>query len=299
MLSDIRYAIRSLLQSRGFTAAALIALALGIGANTAMFSVVYTVLLKPLPYRQPDRLVWMAIYNKRFKGEIVTGPDFLDWRTQSHSFEPMAACGAADRTLTGIADPFDIRTTGFSEPLGRLFGVQPVLGRDFLPAELQPGANAHPVIISHRFYRSFFHGDRAALGARLVLNGQPFTVVGVLPPDFRLALPSPFGPQTETDAIVPMVINPATQRRDGRAMIIVQVLGRLRPGVGVGAARAEIAAIQSRLPRAPFLRPGDQELLVQPLRDRLLGNTGRPLLILLGAVGFVLLIACANVANLL
>ena len=299
MLSDLRYALRALRGNRAFTAAALLALALGIGANTAMFSVVYTVLLKPLPYRQPDRLVWIAIYNKRFKAEIVTGPDFLDWRAQARSFDPMAAVGAADRTVTGIPDPFDIRTTGISERLGRIFGVQPSLGRDFLPGELTPGAAANPAVLSDHFFRSYFHGDRSALGARLELNGRPFTVVGVLQPGFRLALPSPFGPQTEAEAIVPFVIDPATQRRDARGMVIVQVLARLRPGVSLAAARDEIAAIQSHLPRPPFLRPGDQQLQFEPLRDRLLGNTGRALLILLSAVGFVLLIACANVANLL
>ncbi len=234
MLSDIRYAFRSLRHSRGFTAAALIALALGIGANTAMFSVVYSVLLKPLPYRAPDRLVWVAYYNKRFKMELVTGPDFIDWRAQSRSFDPMAASGARDRTLTAIAEPFDIRTTAFSESLGRLFGVQPVLGRDFLPQELLPGAASRPAIISDRFFRRFFHGDRAALGATLVLDNEPITVVGVLPADFRLALPSPFGPQVETDAILPLVLDPAQQRRDARGVTIVQVVGRLRPGVFPG-----------------------------------------------------------------
>jgi putative ABC transport system permease protein len=299
MLSDIRYAFRSLRQSRGFTAVALIALALGIGANTAMFSVVYSVLLKPLPYRAPDRLVWVAYYNKRFKMEVVTGPDFIDWRSQSRSFDPMAASGARDRTLTAIAEPFDIRTTAFSESLGRLFGVQPVLGRDFLPAELLPGATSRPAIISDRFFRRFFHGDRAALGATLVLDNEPITVVGVLPADFRLALPSPFGPQVEADAILPLVLDPAQQRRDARGVTIVQVVGRLRPGVSLAAARAELTTIQARLPQLSFIRASDQTLMMQPLRDRLLGNTGRSMVILLGAVAFVLLIACANVANLL
>ena len=206
MLSDLRYALRALQQSRGFTAAALLALALGIGANTAMFSVVYAVLLKPLPYRQPDRLVWLALHHKRFQAETVSAPDFIDWRAQSQSFDTMAACGATDRTITGIAEPFDIRTTNFSESLGRIFGVQPVLGRDFLPEELQPHPASHPAVISYRFFRSFFHGDRRVLGARLVLNNQPYTVVGVLPADFRLALPSAFGPQAETDAILPMTL---------------------------------------------------------------------------------------------
>jgi putative ABC transport system permease protein len=299
MLSDLRYALRTLWHSRGFTSIALLALALGIGANTAMFSVVYSVLLKPFPYAHPDRLTWLTVDNRRFKAEIVTGPDFLDWRAQSKSFDLLASCYATDRTLTGIAEPFDIRIAGFSESLGRLFGVLPAIGRDFLPEELQARSTSRPVIISDHFYRTFFHANRATLGSALVFNDQTFTVVGVLPRDFRLELPDRTGHESETEAIVPFVLDPSTQNRNGRAMMIVQVIGRLRPGVSVAAARAEMAAIQAHLPRPPFLRPQDQTLIVQPLRDRLLGNTGKPLMVLLGAVGFVLLIACANVANLM
>ncbi|SPE40811.1 conserved membrane hypothetical protein [Candidatus Sulfopaludibacter sp. SbA3] len=296
MLSDIRYALRTLRQSRGFTAAALVALALGIGANTAMFSVVYAVLLKPLPYRQPDQLTWITLSNKLFKAEMATGRDFLDWRDQSSSFDPLAACDVGDETITGIPEPFDIRAAGFSEPLGRIFGVQPSLGRDFRREELQPGAASHPAIISNAFFHRYFHGDRAALGAKLVLDDEPFTVVGVLPADFRLALPGPSGRQAETEAIVPLAVDPATQHRSGGGIIIVQVIGRRKPGVSLSTARAELAAIQAHVPRQG---PPHVELVVEPLRDRLLGNTTRSLLILLGAVAFVLLIACANVANLL
>src|SRR5579863_2751474 len=300
MLADVRYALRTLRQSRGFTAAAVLALALGIGANTAMFSVVYSVLLKPLPYGRPDGLVWVNNDNKRFKAEIVSGPDFVDWRAQSHSFDPLASCYTADETLTGVADPFNIRTTGLSESMVRLFGVQPELGRDFLPGELQPSSSSpKPVILSNSFFRSYFHGNGQALGAKLAINNEPFTVVGVMPRDFRLHLPSPFAPQTEADVIVPFVVDPAEQRRDARGVIIVQVLGRLRQGVSVAAARTELKAIDARLPKPPFIKPGEQQLVVQPLNDRLLGNLGRSLTILLGAVAFVLLIACANVANLL
>ena len=293
MLSDIRYALRTLRQSRGFTATALLALALGIGANTAMFSVVYSVLLKPLPYRQPDQLTWITLNNKLFKSEMVTGGDFLDWRDQSTSFDPLAACDTSGETITGIPEPFDIRTSGFSEPLGRIFGVQPALGRDFVPEEFQPGAASHPAIISNAFFHRYFHGDRAALGAKLNLDDEPFTVVGVLPADFRLALPSPGGRQSEAEAIVPLVVDPAPQHR---SHVIVQVIGRRRPGVSLDAARAEMAAIQAHLRKSG---PSHVELVVEPLRDRVLGNSTRSLLILLGAVAFVLLIACANVANLL
>jgi predicted permease len=296
MLSDIRYALRTLRQSRGFTAAALLALALGIGANTAMFSVVYSVLLKPLPYREPDQLTWITLNNKLFKAEMVTGRDFLDWRDQSTSFDPLVACDASDETITGIPEPFDIRTASFSEPLGRIFGVQPALGRDFFPGELQPNAASNPAIISNAFFHRYFHGDRAALGTKLDLDDEPFTVVGVLPADFRLALPGPSGRQTEAEVIVPLAVDPATQHRSGGGIIIVQVIGRRKPGVSLATARAEMNAIQAHLPKSG---PSHVELVVEPLRDRVLGNTTRSLLILLGAVAFVLLIACANVANLL
>ena len=209
MLSDIRYALRTLRQSRDFTTAALLALALGIGANTAMFSVVYSVLLKPLPYREPDQLTWITLNNKLFKAEMVTGRDFLDWRDQSTSFDPLVACDASDETITGIPEPFDIRTASFSEPLGRIFGVQPALGRDFLAGELQPNAASKPAIISNAFFHRYFHGDRAALGAKLDLDDEPFTVVGVLPADFRLALPGPSGRQAEAEAILPFAVDPA------------------------------------------------------------------------------------------
>jgi putative ABC transport system permease protein len=294
MLSDIRYAFRTLRQSRGFTATALIALALGIGANTAMFSVVYAVLLKPLPYRQPDQLTWLTLYNKLFKAEFVTGRDFLDWRDQNTSFDLLAAVDIGGATVTGIAEPFGIRTSAFSEPVGRIFGVQPTLGRDFLPEELQPHATSHPALISNAFFHRYFHGDRAALGAKLVLDDGPVTVVGVMPADFRLPLPDPGGSQTEAEAILPLAIDPATQHRSGRGIIVVQVIGRHKPGVSLATARTEIATLQSRVPG-----PSHVETVVEPLRDRLLGNTTRLLLILLGAVAFVLLIACANVANLL
>ena len=299
MLSDIRYALRALRQSRGFTAAALLALALGIGANTAMFSVVYAVLLKPLPYKAPDRLVWVTQNNKRFKAELVIAADFVDWRAQSHSFDPLAALAVYDSTVGGVADPFNIRTCRLSEPVSRIFGVQPALGRDFLPEEVKLDAAPSSAIISDHFFRSFFHGNRAALGARLVMNDQPFTVVGILPPELRLPLPSPFGPQIETEVLIPTVFRSENARRNARSMSIVQVIGRLRPGVSVAAARAELSAIEVRIPQPPFVHTGEQELVVMPLRDRILGNAGRSLSILLGAVGFVLLIACANVANLL
>jgi putative ABC transport system permease protein len=315
MLSDIRHAIRALLQQRTFSLVAIAALALGIGANTAMFSVVYTVLLKPLPYGAPDRLVWIALANKRFQTETVSGPDFLDWRSQARWFDPMAAFMPVDQTWTGAGDPLDIRVTFCSESISRLFGAVPASGRDFLPEELKPGAQSDPVLLSDRFFRARFGGSRSAIGRSMVLNGQVRTIVGVLPRDFRLALPTPFGPQIETDVIVPFRIDPAIQRRNAvnlmrmAAMrpnvqlngqpLSVQVLARLRPGVPLERARAELATVQSHLPMPPFVQPGDQALVLKPLRDRILGNTGRPLAILLGAVTFVLLIACANVANLL
>ncbi len=249
MLSDIRYAIRTLLQNRSFSVVAIVALALGIGANTAMFSVVYTVLLKPLPYRASDRLVWIALANKRFQTETVSGPDFLDWRAQSHSFDPIAAFMPVDQTLTSTADPIEIRVTFCSEGMGRLFGVAPALGRDFLPEELKPGAQSDPILLTDHFFRTHFGGRRSTLGRTMVLNGQTHTIVGVLPATFRLALPGPFGPQLETDVVLPFRVDPAVHRRSAANLmqmaavrpnvqlngqpLSVQVLARVRAGVPI------------------------------------------------------------------
>jgi putative ABC transport system permease protein len=313
VLLDVRYALRTLLRNRNFTFVSVLALALGIGANTAMFSMVYAVLLKPLPYKQPDRLVWIALRDSRLRSEMVSVPDFLAWRSQSHSFDSLAAFMPLDQTLTGREDPIDVRTTFCSEAVGRLFGVQPILGRDFSPDELTMNAQAEPALISYHFYQAHFGGSPSALGQTIVLNSQPHRVTGVLPASFRLALPTPFGPQLETDIILPYRVDPAIQRRNSRLLMMsamrpfilngqpysVQVLGRLRSGVSLATARAELKIITSRLPEPSFVEPGSRQLIASLLRDRILGNTGRPLLVLLGAVGFVLLIACVNVANLL
>ena len=294
---DIRYSIRVLLKNRSFSIVAILGLALGIGVNTAMFSVVHAVLLKPLPYREPDRLVWVTEYSKRFKEEAVNGPDFVDWRAQSRSFDTLAAFLSFDQTVSNLDDPVEIRTSMSSESIGRLFGVRPALGHDFSPQDLSPHSGAQVALISDHYYRSRYGGSPVALGQALVLNGVPYTIIGVLPAGFRLPLPSREGPPVETEAILPFGVSPG-ERRPDVPMLSVQVMGRLRPGVALETARAELETIRAGLPPGPFPL-SERTLLMVPLRDYILGNTGRALLLLLGAVGFVLLIACANVANLL
>ena len=285
---DVRYGVRQLSRSPGFTAIAILTLALGIGANTAIFSVVNTVLLRPLPYENADRLV-MVWGNDRAHGyntDQVSPPDFRDWQSQNHVFESMAGATDVMYTLTGAGDPAPVIGYEFSAKYFRVLGVAPLIGRTFAPEEEQDGRN-HVAVLGYRLWQSRFGGDRSLVGKTITLNGAPHTVVGVMPPAFQY-----FGTELWTPLTVP---REAEQDRNYR---FLRVVARLKPGATLKQARTEMNTIADRLSRAYPKTNKDEGVNVMSVRQMFTGDIRAPLLVLLCAVGLVLLIACANVANL-
>jgi putative ABC transport system permease protein len=281
---DVRHAGRRLLRAPGFTLVAVLTLALGIGANSAMFSVVNAVLLRPLPLEEPERLV--RLFTVERAPTEVSGPDFMDFRAQARMLE-LAAMERESRTLTGAGEAERVRvgvvTPGFFE----LLRASPVLGRTFAEEEMEPGRH-RVAVLSHGFWRQRFDADPGVVGRTVRLDGEEHEVVGVAPPGFDYP--------DERALWVPVVREGmfATSRR----AVYLTVLGRLREGVTLERAEAEVGTIAARLEEAyPESNTGVGATL-RPLREVVVGDTRRPLLVLLGAVGFVLLIACANVANL-
>jgi predicted permease len=290
-LQDLKYAVRMLVKNPAFTAVAVLTLALGIGANTAIFSVVNTVLLRPLPYKNPNSLVmvWGKNVEKGFTIDLVSKPDFVDWRSQSRVFEQMADSDDAMYTLTGVGEPASIIGYQFSPDLFGVLGVAPQAGRTFLPDENQPGKN-HVVVLSHRLWQSRFNADPNLLGKAITLSGEKYTVVGVMPPGFAY-------PTEDNELWTPLTVD--AKLAGNRSIRFLRVLARLKPGVTMKQAQTEMEQIASTLAREhPETNKGYGVNLV-PLRDMRVGDIQPALLVLFAAVGFVLLIACANVANLL
>src|SRR5579862_836584 len=295
---DIRYGWRTLRKSPGFTAVAVLVLALGIGANTAIFSVVNAVLLRPLPYDQPDRLV--SLYHTppqaSFPGMpifAVSPANFLDWRAQAHSFEAMAAYGFGRYTMTGSGQPLTVSMLSSTYGLLSILHAEPLLGRDFLESEDQPG-HEHEVLVSYAFWRDHLGANPAVIGSNLQLNGEAYTVIGVMRPNFEFPLVS--DPSNRIQMWKLQGWTP--QQRAIRDDHNYGVIARLKSGVTVEQARAELNTISDRLAQQ---YPQDNKgwgATAIPLRQDLVGDVRTPLLILLGAVAFVLLIACANIANL-
>jgi putative ABC transport system permease protein len=288
---DLRYGLRMLAKNPGFTAVAVIALALGIGANTAIFSVVNTVLLRPLPYKDPERLVMVFEDSSKhgFPRDVPTTANYLDWRDQNQVFESMAAIAGASFNLTGVGDPERIVGYRISAALFPMLGVSPQLGRWFTPDEDQAGAN-RVMIMSHRLWQRRFAGDPNIVGRALTLNGGSVTVVGVMPADFRFHTP-------EDELWVPIAFSPEEQKN--RSAHFLNVLARLKPGVTLPQAQAEMSTIASRLQQQYPETNTNVGSEVVPWHEYVVGDIRPSLLILLGAVGLVLLIACVNVANLL
>jgi predicted permease len=299
LIQDLRYAARTMLRSPGFTATAVIALALGIGANTAIFSVVNAVLLRPLPFDQPDRLVqvWHTPPQATFPGmkEFAVSPaNFIDWRNESRGFQAMAAYGFGRYTLTGSGHPEAIRTCAATSGLFSILHVRPLLGRDFLDGEYEPDHD-HEVVLSYGLWRSHFGGNPEMVGKNIELNGQAFTVIGVMGPGFQFPIAS--GPDDRAQMWKPLAWS--DRDRAVRDNHNYGVVARLRDGVSLRHAQAELDAIANRLAlQYPAENKGWGAIAV-PLRDDLVGDVRPALLILLGAVALVLLIACANVANLI
>jgi putative ABC transport system permease protein len=288
LLQDLRYGARALLRSPGFTAVAVMTLALGVGANTAIFSVVHGVLLRPLPYREPDRLV-LAWETRGPRRAAVTAPDFVDWKAQNQVFETLAARDAITANLTGAQEPERAEGRRVTADYFPMLGARPEHGRLFTADEARAGAN-RVVLLSHSLWQRRFGADPGLIGRPLRLDGEPHQVLGVMPAGVGL-------PGATEEFWVPLVIGPEELRQTGNHHLVL--VGRLRPGVSQERAEAEMKAIARRLePVRPHSNTGVSAALV-PLREGLVGDVRAPLLLLLGAVGFVVLIACGNVANLL
>ncbi len=282
---DIRYGVRQLRRSPGFTAVAVLTLALGIGANTAIFSVVNAVLLRPLPYKDSDELVVILHY-----GVAPVAPaNFIDWRSQNHVFQRMGAAEYWTPNLTGVDRPEQVWGLHVTSDIFPLLGVQPLLGRMFLPEEDERGRE-HEVILSFRAWQRLFGGDNGIIGHPVTLDGEKYTIIGVMPRDFKFA---PFW-ATKAELWAPLPLAARAAERGGNSL---RVFARLKPGVTLEQARAEMAAITSRLEEE---YPGtNRDYTVLPLKEKVVGEIRPALFVLLGAVGFVLLIACANVAHML
>ena len=288
---DLRYGLRTLVKNPGFTIVAVIALALGIGANSAIFSVVNTVLLRPLPYKNPDQLVmvWEDDTKGGYPRDTPAVGNYIDWRDQNQVFESMAAMADLSVNMTGSGEPERISGQLVSANLFSLLGVEPQLGRAFLPEEDQPNGNC-VVTLSHGLWQRRFGSDKNIIGKALTLNGGSCTVVGVMPPTFQF-------PNRETELWTPIAFSP--QQVTNRRRHYLEVIARMKPGVTLQQAQAEMNTIAVRLQQQYPDQNADLGAAVTPLHEHLTGDIKPALLILLGAVGFVLLVACANVANLL
>jgi putative ABC transport system permease protein len=288
LMQDLKFSLRLLAKSPSFTAIAILTLALGIGANTAIFSVVNAVLLRPLPFKNSSQLVVLRETYKLVGDVSVSYPDFLDWRRQTHTFSAMAAVQNRGFNLSGVAQPENIGGYAVSPNLLALLGVHPVLGRDFLPSEENQGAT--PVILlSYQLWQSHLGGDPGVLGRSINLDGRSFSIVGILPPTFRYL--------DRTDVLIPFgVFAEGLAERGERGDM--DVVGRLAPGVPLSQAAVEMNTIAARLAQQyPQSNYGFGAHLAS-FREEFSGDTRLAVLVLFGAVVFVLLIACVNVANL-
>jgi putative ABC transport system permease protein len=289
---DLRYGLRILRKSPGFAIAAILTLALGIGANTAIFSVVYGVLLEPLPYHDPARLILLNETTPKVGVVSVSDPNFLDWRSQSTTFSQMAAVHEVGFNLSGISQPESISGEAVSANFLSLLGVRPFLGRDFDASEEKSGA-APVVMLSFPLWQSHFGSDPAAVGRTVLFDGRSFTIIGVLPPNFRWIEKAQFLEPIGTW----LATNPEATERGARGDMVV--IGRLTPVTSLATARSEMEGIAARL-ATQYPGTNDQfGVLLRPIREAFVGDMRTAILSLFGAVICVLLIACANVANLL
>jgi predicted permease len=287
---DLRYGIRALRKNAGFSAIAILALAIGIGANTAIFSVVNGVLLQPLAYPDSARLVNIYEKSPDFSLGSVAYPNYLDWRRESHSFSDMGAYRSDDFNLTGSGRPEQVSGEYVTASLFPALGVTPLLGRFFRPEEDKPGTGC-TVMLSYGFWQGRFGAERDILSKTLTLNAMNCAVIGVLPASFRLS-------QT-AQVYLPIEQWTAATLRTRDSHPGLRVAGRLRPGMNIAAARGEMEAIAKGLAQQYPATNGSSSAAVVPMKDDIVGNVRPVLLLLVGAVGFLLIIACSNVANLL
>jgi putative ABC transport system permease protein len=293
ILQDLRLAVRSLFKSPGFVIAAVLVIALGIGANTAIFSVVNAVLLRPLPFENPDQLV--VLYHtppqKSFPGMTrfsVSPANYYDWKSMSSSFQQTAIYGFKSFNLTGVDKPENVVGAGIEPSFFSVFGIQPMIGRGFSTEEDQPG-HEKVVVLSHRFWKERFNSDPGVVGRTVDFDGEKYSVVGVMPESF--ARPS------WADVWTPLALK--STERSVRGMHDYLVIGRLKPGVTIQQANTDLATVSNKLAQAYPEDDNGWGAMAVSLREDLIGDVRPALMMLLGSVMFVLLIACANVANLL
>lgn len=285
-LQDLRFGLRTLRNAPGFTIVAILTLALGIGANTAMFSVLNGLLLRALPFHDPDRLV--TLNETTVRGKVsVNYANFLDWRAQTRTFSGMAAVHNAGFNLAGAERSERVVGLAVSANFLSVLGIHPMMGRDFVPEEDRPGSAA-VAMLSYGLWQSHFGGSRDVLGRSITLDGTPFTIIAVLPSTFRAT--------EESDIVTSIGPFADPTERGGRGDMAV--IGRLAPGATLESARSEMAAIAARITAQYPVENRGIGVAMEPLRETFLGDSRTPVLVLFGAVCFVLLIACVNVANL-
>jgi len=289
LAQDLRYGARLLRRSPAFSIVAVLTLALGIGANTAIFTVVNAVLLRPLPFPEPDRLV--SVFESSPQGNrrnVVNPLNFMNWRDRTRSFQQMAAMHTWDANITGEGEPLAAHGMRVSTEFFSVLGVSPFMGRGFTPEEGIPGRD-NSVILSYAFWQGHYGADPNILGRKVVVTGNPSTVVGVLPREFHF-------PHSKADLYVPMPLERGDARQEGRYLATI---ARRKPSVSLGQAQEDMAAVAKQLSKEWPEMDKDWSAAVVPFLDDVTEKVRLPLLVLLAAVGLVLLIACANVANLL
>jgi len=291
---DLRYASRTLLRNRAFSFAAILSIALGIGAGTAVYGIADTVFLRPLPYNKPDQLMWVAVRFPRLRTEFLASPDYALWRRENDMFQSMAATqshGGQTMLLNG-EHAVQVRDARVSANFLRTFGIRPAIGRDFKEAEELPDG-PRAVLLTNYFWREHFHGYAHVVGKTIEMDGQPYTVIGVLPRSFEFPM------DIKLDVLTTLPVSPAASWHD-RSVSTWAVYGRLKPGISMAHARAELhvllARSQAEIPQT--FRSGAEPVL-EPLQQHRIGNARLLLSVLIGAVTCLLLIACANVSNLL
>jgi predicted permease len=290
-IHDLRYAVRTLLKKPGFAAIVVLALGIGIGANTAIFSVVNGVLLRPLPYPEPDRIVMVWMNNTRMKvdQDIHSYANYVDYRDQNQSFEQIAAYSGVSLNLIGSGDPERVIGAMSTSNLFSVLGVQPMMGRVYTVEEEEPGRD-QVVVLGYGLWKRRFGGDPDIVGQTISLSDVKREVIGVMPASFRF-------PHKDAELWAPLAVDP--NRRSNRGGFSYYAIGRLKPDVSLEQARADMSSIADQLQQQyPNIMEGYGVNLV-PLHEQVVGKTRLALLVLLGAVVFVLFIACANVANLL
>jgi predicted permease len=294
--ADVRFGARMLRKNPGYAAVAILTLALGIGAITAIFSVVNAVLLRPLPYQDPATLVRADEYWPRINDEVVPSPDYTNWKLNNHDFQALAAFDSGDQiNMTGVREPERIETVLVTSNFLHVLGVQPALGRDFLREEAQPGAKL-VAILSDGLWRRKFGAEPQILGKGIALNGQSYTVIGVMPGGFHF-------PDRRLDPEILLAFQlPPKVDWTAQSVSLTRVIGRLNPGVSIAQANTELATLSKRTEAdipATFLHMRDgMQVRTTGLHDKLVGDIRATLLVLLAAVASVLLIGCVNVANL-